>query len=352
MYLHSDIDHLFNEITNEDYYEPIEIKSAFDGNYIEYESKGDHDDNLLLEEYLNIIRPYLRDTIDNHKAHNEWKIQLVMQIIFVSSLDANEIHIMHTKSDNVEIMSGTETNEAITELFNSFLRRYQEGLETKIKGSGFLFERVHSLYYHLHKISLNRSGSYIISPYWLKNKRASINPKNTRDDEYFKYAIITPLHHQEIERGPQRISKIRPFINDYHWKDIEFPSNSKDWRKFEQNNKTIAFNILFVPYNTKQIRPVYISKYNHNRDNNVNLLMIADDNNNNWHYLAVKNTSRLLRGITSNNNGDFYCLNCFHSYTTKKKLEKHERICRDHDFCYVKMADENNKILKYNPGEK
>ena len=74
--------------------------------------------------------------------------------------------------------------------------------------------------------------------------------------------------------------------------------------------------------------------------------------NNNWHYLAVKNTSGLLRGITSNHDRDFSCLNCFHLYTTRKKLKKHERICRDHDFCHVKMPDENNKILKYNPGEK
>ena len=72
----------------------------------------------------------------------------------------------------------------------------------------------------------------------------------------------------------------------------------------------------------------------------------------NWHYLAVKSLSRLLRGITSNRNGDFYCLNCFHSYTTEKKLEKHNRICKDHDICHVKMPDENSKILKYNPGEK
>ena len=76
------------------------------------------------------------------------------------------------------------------------------------------------------------------------------------------------------------------------------------------------------------------------------------DSDNNWHYLAVKNMPGLLRGITSNHNGDFYCLNYFHSYTTKKRLEKHERICKDHDFCHVKMPDENNKILKYNPGEK
>ena len=53
-----------------------------------------------------------------------------------------------------------------------------------------------------------------------------------------------------------------------------------------------------------------------------------------------------------NHNGDFYCLNCFHSYTTKNKLKKHERVCNDHDYCYVEMSDEDNKILKYNQGEK
>ena len=71
-----------------------------------------------------------------------------------------------------------------------------------------------------------------------------------------------------------------------------------------------------------------------------------------WHYLAVKSLSALLRGITSNHNGDFYCLNCFHSYSTKNKLKKHERVCNDHDYCYVEMPNEYNKILKYNHREK
>ena len=78
--------------------------------------------------------------------------------------------------------------------------------------------------------------------------------------------------------------------------------------------------------------------------------MIAD--NENLLYLAVKSVSRLLRGITSNHVGDFYCLNCLHSYITEEKLKKHEKICKDHDFCHVKMPNEKNKILKYNPGEK
>ena len=163
-----DIDRLFNEIPKEDYYKQIEIKSVFDGNYIKYESRGDNDDNLSLEEYLNIIRPYLGDMIDNHKAHGEWKIQLVMKIIFISSLDTSEFREMHTKSDNIGI--GTETSDAINEIFKSFLKRYQEGLETKMRGSSFTFDRVDLLEYHLYKISLNRRSSYIHSTDWLKKK--------------------------------------------------------------------------------------------------------------------------------------------------------------------------------------
>ena len=67
------------------------------------------------------------------------------------------------------------------------------------------------------------------------------------------------------------------------------------------------------------------------------------DNMNNWHYLAVKNISRLLRGITSNHNGDFYSLNCLHSYRAKNKLKNHESISKNHDFCYPKMPDQDKK---------
>ena len=72
----------------------------------------------------------------------------------------------------------------------------------------------------------------------------------------------------------------------------------------------------------------------------------------NWHYLAVRSISGLLRGIKSRHNGDFYCLNYFHSYTTENKIRKHEKICNDHDFCFLKMPDDDNKILQYIPGKK
>ena len=114
-------------------------------------------------------------------------------------------------------------------------------------------------------------------------------------------------------------------LYQYNWKGIQFPSDKEDWKKFEQNNKEIALNILFVLHNKKEICHAYISKYNHKRKNQVILLMITDDGEK-WHYLAVRSLSTLLRGILSSNNGDFYCLNCFHSYGTHNKLKKHERV--------------------------
>ena len=73
--------------------------------------------------------------------------------------------------------------------------------------------------------------------------------------------------------------------------------------------------------------------------------MITD--NEKWHCLAVKSLPALLKWITSNHNGDFYCLNCFHSYSAKTRLEKHEEDCFDHDNCYAEMPNEDNKTLKY-----
>ena len=106
--------------------------------------------------------------------------------------------------------------------------------------------------------------------------------------------------------------------------------NKEDWKKFEQNNKEIALNVLFVTHDKKEIELAYKSKYNQKRKKQVILLMITDKNNR-WHYLAVKRLSALSRGITSSNNGDFYSLNCFHSYRTFNELKKHERVCNNHD---------------------
>ena len=115
------LDSLFNELNEVDYYEPKKVKSAFNGSYVLYESKGYKDSKLSIYEYFDIIRPYLKDLIDNPKAKGEWKIHLSMRIIFVSFTDANETREMYTKSDSIPIMSGIETEHVINKLINNTL---------------------------------------------------------------------------------------------------------------------------------------------------------------------------------------------------------------------------------------
>ena len=255
---------------------------------------------------------------------------------------SDETRIMHTRSDNEKLMTGSDTDEIIKGLFESFLQKYEENLQQKMKGSDFEFDGVNFLYYDFNKISISRSGPYIDSPKWLKNKKSTINPKNN-DYKCFQYAVTLALNLDKINNHPERKSKIKPFIEQYNWKDINFPSTGKDRKKFELNNE-IVLNILYVPYNTKKIQAAYKSKHNLTREKKVILLMIS--NGKNWHCLVVKS----LPG--SNNKKDFYCLNCFHSHRTKTKLEAHKKICENHDYCHVEMPNEDNKIIKYNQGEK
>ena len=151
----------------------------------------------------------------------------------------------------------------------------------------------------------------------------------------------------KIDKHPQRISRIKPFINNYNWNDINFPATRKDWNKFELNDKDVALNILYVPFNTKKIEIAYKSKYNLIRDNQIILLMIS--NGEKWHHLVVKSLSRLLRSITSNHD---YCLNCFHSYRTENKLNAHKKVCENHEYCNIEMPNKDNNLIKYNQGDK
>ena len=169
----------------------------------------------------------------------------------------------------------SDTDEIIEELFECLLQRYQEGLEESIRRNEVIFDSVYVLYYDLTKLSLNLGGSYKDSPEWLKNKKATINSKNN-DDKCFQYTVTGALNNKQINNNPQRISNIKPFISQYNWKEMYFPSHRKDWEKFQSNNKSIALNILYVPYNTEGIRHAYKSKHNLKRENQVIPLVITD----------------------------------------------------------------------------
>ena len=297
------------------------------------------------------MEKYLRELLEEYYQKGEWKVQLTIEVNFISlKPGSDETRIMYTRSDNIEIMFGDDNDDIIEQLFESLLKKYEENLQIKMRGSEFEFDGVNFLYYDFNKTSINRGGSYIDSPKWLKDKKSTINSKKN-DDKCFQYVVTLALNLDKIKKDSQRVSKIKPFIEKYNWGDIDFLSTSKDLnKKIEQNNESVAINILYVPHNTRKIHIVYKSRHNLTREKQIILLMISDSQK--WHYLVVKNLSRLLRRITSNHKEDFYCLNCFHSYRTENKLEAHKKICENHDYCQVEMPTKNNNIIKYNHGEK
>ena len=132
-----------------------------------------------------------------------------------------------------------------------------------MRGINFGFDYVH-FYCKCHKINLNRRGSYMDSPDWLKNKKATINPINKKDNQCFQYAVTVTLNYEKIKIDPQRIKKVKPFINKYNWERIHFSSEKDDWKKLEKNNVTIAFNVLYAK--KEKIYPAYVSKHNSNRE--------------------------------------------------------------------------------------
>ena len=106
-------------------YEPTLVKSGYNNNYIEYRSEGN--EIFTFEEYLDLIEPYLRELINDHKNKGRWKTQLTAQINFISLRPgSDETRVMHARSVNEEFMSGSDTDEIIKELFKSLLQRYRK----------------------------------------------------------------------------------------------------------------------------------------------------------------------------------------------------------------------------------
>ena len=112
-----------------------------------------------------------------------------------------------------------------------------------MEGSEFVFNYVHLLYYKCHKINLNCGGSYVDSPYCIKNKKATINPI-IKKDKCFQYAITVPLN-EEIGKHVERIIKINPFFSKYNGKE-QIYSERDGCKSIEKNNVTIVFNVLYA----------------------------------------------------------------------------------------------------------
>ena len=122
----------------------------------------------------------------------------------------------------------------------------------------------------------------------------------------------------KLEKKCCRISKIRPYINNLNWENINFPPKEQDYNTLEINNKSITLNILQVN-NEQKISHLYKSEYNRTRENKVILLILEDK-----HYVAIKNLNSLLKD--KNKCSEHFYINCFKKFRTKSRLQKHYQV--------------------------
>ena len=125
-----DIENLFKISIDKDYYKPKLNKSGYNKNYAQYESKGDK--ILSLKGYLNLIEKYLRELLEEYKQKGEWKVQLTVEVNFISlKPGSDETHIMYTRSDIIEIMFGDDNDDIIEQLFESLLKNMKKTYRIK-----------------------------------------------------------------------------------------------------------------------------------------------------------------------------------------------------------------------------
>ena len=161
------------------------------------------------------------------------------------------------------------------------------------------------------------------------------------DDKCFQYAGTVALNYEKIKRDPQRVTKVKPFMNKYNWNGMKYASEIDVWKTFEKNNPTIGLNALYIK--EKEIYFTYIS----NLEKQNILLKIPNGDKKNMVSPCSKKIICIVIWNNFKNKGNF-CLNCFYSFRTKNKLKSYEKVYKNKDFCGNVMPSERDNMLEFN----
>ena len=221
-----DIEYMFGDL--DDYYKPILVQGLFNDNYQRYYCRGDQTRQMSINTYMDKLIPLFKILIDEKKA-TEQKTQLDIRINYVHITDNKRI-THFAKSENIKCLPSSNADDILNELLASLYEKYNEDKQLCHTSSSFIYESVEELNIHFHKIDLQCGATYMPTPDWIKNKKATINPNNTKDAYCFMYAITIALYHKELGSNPERISKkLIEHIPMLNWHDIDFPASYNDY---------------------------------------------------------------------------------------------------------------------------
>ena len=230
----------------------------------------------------------------------------------------------------------------MNEIVNAMITHMAQQTENPaLLDSKFVFDEVICMDVDFHRLNLMRGSSYLPLPDWLARKKAIINPKNS-DLECFKWAVITAMRWEEIDRDHQRISKLKRFENNFDWTGVGFPVSFMTIGRFESQNQ-ISINILAV-----EDRQIYIRKEG-NYEHIVNLMLITE--NNHKHYVAIKSLSRLLSSQNTKRKAkEHFCMNCLQGFKEESSRDEHVGYCKNNESVRIEMPHKN-PIVQYSDGQ-
>ena len=237
------------------------------------------------------------------------------------------------------ILEGTDVDEIYDEMVEEIEEEIQK--VQNAEGSGWQFISIKNITLHTTRWDPINAGSYIDLPPLLKNKKAIINMKN-EDNERFKWCVLRAFNPKD--NHPERIDNdLKNKQDTLNMQGIRYPVSFRDIDRFESQNPNISISVM--GYNKdERVYPLKISKYT-GCEHDIILLLLKDGDNS--HYCLVKNMSALIFSQINNHKGSRHiCLNCFNSFKTNDKLDKHKEYCYNNE-CIKMLMPPPGTFLRF-----
>lgn len=280
------------------------------------------------------------------KKNNAFNMSIKEQDILLKKLrkKVNDKYYRKPQSETIEFHCKTKATQltkgnietVVSELYKDVLKKFADA---KTHGSTNNYIRTEQFEIHLGKWEPLKGSSYVPLPDKITNTKAVINPKNTKDNECFKWCIM--MHDYPATKHPERVGwykkywKVDPYLD---FTGINFPMKETDYRKFEKLNNRSINVYLCNDKGTKS--PFYISEIDP-YDNATDLLLYKG------HYALIKDFNKLNFSITKNKDAKYFCKRCFSKFTCQERLDNHIPDCKNVDYTKVEMPNEIDKILKF-----
>lgn len=273
---------------------------------------------------LNNSIPTLRETLKEYKG---MKIVLEFNMLFERNETSELVEFPHViSSDQVDnIILNTQQIAEFIENAKIYLRNKIPELE--MKKTGWKFKKLLYTIVSISKYQPLKGSSYLPLDKYIDNKKCCINIKN-EDDKCLMYCVLYHIHQKEIKVNPERVTKYKPYLNEFDWSNIKFPVSLNHIDKVED---LIDYGINVYGYEEKSVHPLRITK--RKDDKTINLLFIGQlkDNEHVNHYVYIKKLDVLVSPNKKDENDSrlhnkiFTCVNCLHGFSTAERLEKHRK---------------------------